>query len=71
MHLVDMSTLLILLSLEPGFHHPRGQDITILGVRISQSTPLRRPTSSLVNPNPETSLLSHVCVSSVVICHAM
>jgi hypothetical protein len=24
-----------------------------------------------VNPNPETSPLSHVCVSSVVICHAM
>jgi hypothetical protein len=29
MHLVDMSTLLILLSLGPGYHHPRGQDITI------------------------------------------
>jgi hypothetical protein len=28
-HLVDMSTLLILLSLEPGYHHPRGQDNTI------------------------------------------
>jgi hypothetical protein len=26
--LVDMSTLLILLSLGPGYHHPRGQDIT-------------------------------------------
>jgi hypothetical protein len=44
-------------------HHPRGQDITI--------HPLRRPTSSSVNPNPRTSPLSHVCVSSVVICHAM
>jgi hypothetical protein len=28
MHLVGMSTLLILLSLGPGYHHPRGQDIT-------------------------------------------
>jgi hypothetical protein len=48
-----------------------GQDITIPGARISQSTPLRRPTSSSVNPNPGTSPLSNVCVSSVVICHAM
>jgi hypothetical protein len=39
--------------------------------RISQSTPLRRLTSSSVNPNPGNSPLSHVCVSSVVICHAM
>jgi hypothetical protein len=29
MHLIDMNTLLILLSLGPGHHHPRGQDITI------------------------------------------
>jgi hypothetical protein len=28
MHLVGMDTLLILLSLRPGHHHPRGQDIT-------------------------------------------
>jgi hypothetical protein len=28
MHLVGMDTLLILLSLGPGHHHPRGQDIT-------------------------------------------
>jgi hypothetical protein len=28
MHLVGMDTLLILLSLRPGYHHPRGQDIT-------------------------------------------
>jgi hypothetical protein len=28
MHLVDMSNLLILLSLGPGNDHPRGQDIT-------------------------------------------
>jgi hypothetical protein len=27
MHLVDMSTLLIILSLGPGYHHPRGHDI--------------------------------------------
>jgi hypothetical protein len=30
MHLVGMDTLLIILSLGPGHHHPRGQDITIL-----------------------------------------
>ena len=29
MHLVGMDTLLILLSLGPRHHHPRGQDITI------------------------------------------
>jgi hypothetical protein len=63
MHLVGMDTLLILLSLGPGNHHPKGQDITI--------HPLRRPTSSSVNHNPRTYPLSHVCVSSVVICHAM
>jgi hypothetical protein len=28
MHLVGMSTLLVLLSLGPGYHHPPGQDIT-------------------------------------------
>jgi hypothetical protein len=31
MHLVDMSALLILLSLGLGYHHPRGQDITSTG----------------------------------------
>jgi hypothetical protein len=29
MHLVGMNTLLILLSLGPENHHPRGQDITL------------------------------------------
>jgi hypothetical protein len=28
MHIVGMDTLLILLSLGPGYHHLRGQDIT-------------------------------------------
>jgi hypothetical protein len=32
MHLVSMDTLLILLSLGPGYHHPRGQDITVEGL---------------------------------------
>jgi hypothetical protein len=63
MHLFGMDTLLILLSLGPGNHHPWGQDITI--------HPLRRSTSSSVNPNPGTFPFSHICVSSVVICHAM
>jgi hypothetical protein len=31
MHLVDMSALLILLSLGLGYHHPRGHDITSTG----------------------------------------
>jgi hypothetical protein len=30
MHLVGMITLLILLSLGPGNHHPRGQDMTVV-----------------------------------------
>jgi hypothetical protein len=63
MHLIGMDTLLILLSLGPGYHHPRGQDITI--------HPLRRPTSSSVNPNPGISPLGHICMSSAIICHAM
>jgi hypothetical protein len=62
MHLIGMDTLLILLSLGPGYHHLKGQDITI--------HPLRRPTSSSVNLNPGTFPLSHICVSSVIICHA-
>jgi hypothetical protein len=57
MHLVGMDTLLILLSLGLGYHHPRGQDITI--------HPFRRLMSLSVYPNPGTSPLSHVCVSSV------
>jgi hypothetical protein len=44
-------------------HNPPGQDITI--------HPLRRSTSSSVNPKPGTSPLGHICMSSVVICHAM
>jgi hypothetical protein len=63
MHLVGMYTLLILLSLGSVYHHPKGQDIII--------HPLRRSTSSSVNPNPGTSPLGHVCMSSVVICHVM
>jgi hypothetical protein len=30
MHIVRIDTLLILLSLGPGHHHPRGQDITVV-----------------------------------------
>jgi hypothetical protein len=57
MHLVGMDTLLILLSLGPEYHHPRGQDITI--------HPLRRPTSSSVNPIQEPPLLAtFVCLVS-------
>jgi hypothetical protein len=64
MHLVGMDTLLILLSLGPEYHHPRGQDITI--------HPLRRPTSSLINPIQEPPLLatSMCLVSSYAMpCH--
>jgi hypothetical protein len=63
MHLVGMNALLILLNLGPEYHHPKGQDITI--------QPLIRPTFSSINHNPETSPLSHVYVSNVVICHAL
>jgi hypothetical protein len=47
-----MDTLLILLSLGLGYHHPRGQDITILapgmvisleGQRPRRSTPIQEP----------------------------
>jgi hypothetical protein len=38
MHLVGMDTLLILLSLGPGNHHPRGQDITIIHQCSRQGT---------------------------------
>jgi hypothetical protein len=51
MHLIGMDTLLILLSLGPGYHHPRGQDITLaslvgchekppIGWRRSRSRPM-------------------------------
>jgi hypothetical protein len=30
MHHVSMDTLLYLLSLEPGYHYPRGQDIILV-----------------------------------------
>jgi hypothetical protein len=35
-HLVGIDTLLILLSLGPGYHHPRGQDITVLQSNFEQ-----------------------------------
>jgi hypothetical protein len=47
MHLVGMDTLLILLSLEPGNYHPRGQDITthppLEDRRPRRSTPTQEP----------------------------
>jgi hypothetical protein len=64
MHLVGMSTTLILLSLVPWSHTIHlCHNITIL--------PLRRPLSSSVNPKPRTPSLGHVRVSSVVICHVI
>jgi hypothetical protein len=38
MHLVGMDTLLILLSLGPGYHHPRDQDITAAPQLFSAKT---------------------------------
>jgi hypothetical protein len=38
MHLVGMDNLLILLSLGPGHHHPRGQDITIHPFEVLKSS---------------------------------
>jgi hypothetical protein len=47
MHLIGMDTLLIILSLGPGNHHPRGQDITIHPPLEDQrpcwSTPIQEP----------------------------
>jgi hypothetical protein len=63
MHFVGMSTLLIILSLVPRYHHPLGP--------WYHNPPLRRLTSSLVNPKPVTSPLGHVCMASVVICHVI
>jgi hypothetical protein len=54
MHLIGMDTLLILLSLGPGYHHPRGQDITKVG-RTTKSPPSKsvrwgeRPSPQLAN----------------------
>jgi hypothetical protein len=45
-HLVGMDTLLILLSLGPRYHHPRGQDIIMWPVK----------TSSIINPTSAWSL---------------
>jgi hypothetical protein len=42
MHLVGMDTLLILLSLGPGNHHPRGQDITPFIYVGERSKPVTR-----------------------------
>jgi hypothetical protein len=64
MHLVDMSTLLILLSIGPGYHHPQGSGYHNLPPLEDRR--LRRSTS-IQKPSP----LGHVCVSSVIICHAM
>ena len=47
MHLVGMDTLLILLSLGPGYHHPRGQDITIVTPRPIPGPAVLIPGSSL------------------------
>jgi hypothetical protein len=56
MHLIGMYTLLILLSLRPGYHHPRGQDITSSkdsGSVVPNDVPLQEP---LNEPEPKTSL---------------
>jgi hypothetical protein len=61
MHLIGMDTLLILLSLGPGYHHPRA--------RISQSTPLedRRPRRSTPIQEPPLLAMSVCLVSSYAI----
>jgi hypothetical protein len=46
MHLVDMTTLLILLSLGLGNHHPRGQDITAALLSSFMPSPNPSPSSS-------------------------
>jgi hypothetical protein len=63
MCLVGMSILSIILNLGLGYH-------TILLAKISQS-PLRKLTSSSINPKLGASHLVHIWVSSVIICHAI
>jgi hypothetical protein len=59
MHLVGMDTILILLSLGTGNHHPRGQDITPIqrhnGERIHQQTWSDNSRSFSVHENPRSS----------------
>jgi hypothetical protein len=65
MHVIDMSTLLILLSLGLGYPIHRGQDIT-----IHNPLPLEDRRPHLSTPIHEPPLLA-TSVSSVGICHAM
>jgi hypothetical protein len=54
MHLVGLSTLLILLSLGPGYHHPLGLDITIHPLED------QRPRQSTLSQEPPL-LATYVC----------
>jgi hypothetical protein len=51
MHLIGMDTLLIILSLGLGYHHPRGQDITSTSMRKSAKVLGRR--GQYRNPSSE------------------
>jgi hypothetical protein len=62
MHLVGISTLLILLSLGPGYHHPP---------RLGYHNPPPKTDVLASQPKLGTSPLRHVRMSSVVIRHAM
>jgi hypothetical protein len=64
MHLVNMSTLLILLSLAPGYHHP-------LGSGYHNPPPLedRHPRRSIPSQYPPLLAISMRLVSARMTCH--
>jgi hypothetical protein len=54
MHLVSMDTLLIQLSLGPGYHHPRGHNITLISrVEVQVSVCSHRCLDGLCILHPE------------------
>jgi hypothetical protein len=57
MHLVGMDTLLILLSLGPGYHHPRGQDIALCCLLVATTS--QPPTPSILGAWHE--FVHHIC----------
>src|SRR5688572_23559783 len=69
MHLVGMDTLLILLSIRPGNHHPRGQDITTVELRCSGGEPKDladdlEPSGDLPDEEQDVNNIDHNCWGS-------
>jgi hypothetical protein len=68
MDLICMDTLLIQLSLGPGYHHPKGQDITILAPGMEISLEGRRPRRSTPIQEPRLSATSELKFWHDIIC---